>query len=117
VTAQITVLFNDSVPVAQTHERSVTLALKGELVAKGTVSVDDGTTACVDRVPVVIQKKKSGGWKPVAKTKTKAASDGSSTYRVAIPDKPGRYRAKVPKVVLGDSSVCTSDTSPTRKNN
>jgi hypothetical protein len=112
--AQITVLLNESVAVAQTHDRSVSLKLKGR-TAKGTVSVDDGTTACIDNVTVAIQRKAGGKWKSVDKIRTKASSGDSSTFKTTIPDKKGSYRAKVSKLTLDNSSVCSAATSPTRK--
>lgn len=113
---QLTVLINDSVPVAQSHDRTVTLQLKGGLIAKGSVTAEDGTTSCVDRVSVLIQKKKSGKWQTIDKTKTESSAGGSSTYKVSLPDKPGSYRAKVPKLTLDSGQVCSSAVSPPRKN-
>jgi hypothetical protein len=98
--------------VSKTHSRSVTLSLKKHLRAKGVVSVGDGFTACVASVPVKIQRKTSGGWKSVGSTTT----DASGSYKKKIKDKPGKYRAKAPKVVLNNGvDVCLGDTSPARK--
>jgi hypothetical protein len=98
--------------VSNTHSRSVTLGLKKHLVAKGKVSVGDGFTACIASVPVKIQRKTSGGWKSVGSTTT----DASGSYKKKIKDKPGKYRAKAPKVALNNGvDVCLGDTSPARK--
>lgn len=114
--AQLTVLLNDSVPVVRDHARSVSLTFKGSLTAKGAVTVDDGTDACADRVTVVIQKKKSGTWKTIDRTRTGASTEGRATYKVSLPDKPGSYRAKLPKLDLDPGGICGKDVSPVRKN-
>jgi hypothetical protein len=99
--------------VSTVHSRSVTLTLKKHLVAKGKVSVGDGFTACAASVPVKIQRRVSGNWKNVASTTT---SD-TGAYKRKIKDKPGKYRAKAPKVTLnGGVDVCKVDTSPVKKN-
>jgi len=98
--------------VSKPHTRSVTLGLKKHLVARGAVSVGDGFTACVASVPVKIQRKTSSGWKSVGSTTT----DASGSYKKKIKDKPGKYRAKAPKVSLNNGvDVCLGDTSPARK--
>jgi hypothetical protein len=99
--------------VSTTHARTITLALKKHLVAKGKVSVADTTTACVSSVPVKIQRHKSGHWKTVGSTTT--TSTGS--YKKRIKDKPGKYRAKAPKVSLNNNADdCLKAVSPSRKN-
>jgi IPT/TIG domain len=99
--------------VSKTHSRSVTLKLKKHLVAKGVVSVGDGFTACVASVPVKIQRRVSGNWKNVGSTSTSA----TGSYKKKIKDKPGKYRAKAPKVALNAGvDVCLKTTSPVRKN-
>jgi hypothetical protein len=100
-----------SFTVSKTHPRSVTLSLKKHLRAKGVVSVGDGFTACTASVPVKIQRRVSGNWKSVGSTTT----DASGSYSKKIKDKPGKYRAKAPKVVLNNGvDVCLGDTSPAR---
>jgi hypothetical protein len=99
--------------VSKTHSRSVTLKLKKHLVAKGVVSVGDGFTACTASVPVKIQRRVSGHWKNVGSTSTSA----TGSYKKKIKDKPGKYRAKAPKVALNAGvDVCLKATSPVRKN-
>jgi hypothetical protein len=101
-----------SFTVSKTHPRTVTLSLKKHLRAKGVVSVGDGFTACTASVPVKIQRRVSGNWKSVGSTTT----DASGSYSKKIKDKPGKYRAKAPKVALNNGvDVCLGDTSPTRK--
>jgi IPT/TIG domain len=108
-----TVTSTDDFVVSTTHARTITLALKKHLVAKGKVSVADTTTACVSSVPVKIQRHKSGHWKTVGSTTT--TSTGS--YKKRIKDKPGKYRAKAPKVSLNNNADdCLKAVSPTRKN-
>jgi IPT/TIG domain len=99
--------------VSIVHSRSVTLKLAKHLVAKGKVGVGDGFTACAASVPVKIQRRVSGAWKNVGSTTTSA----SGSYKKKIKDKPGKYRAKAPKVALNAGvDVCKGDTSPVKKN-
>jgi IPT/TIG domain len=99
--------------VSVVHARSITLKLVKHLVAKGKVSVGDGFTACAASVPVKIQRRVSGNWKNVASTTTSA----TGAYKRKIKDKPGKYRAKAPKVVQGGgANICKGDTSPVKKN-
>ena len=99
--------------VSTSHSRSVTLKLKKHLVAKGVVSASDGFTACTASVPVKIQRKTSRGWKNVGSTTT----DASGLYKKKIKDKPGKYRAKAPKVTFNaGADICSAATSPVRKN-
>jgi len=98
--------------VSNAHSRSVTLALKKHLIAKGKVTVGDAFTACVASVPVKIQRRVSGNWKSVGST----TPDASGSYSKKIKDKPGKYRAKATKVALNNGvDVCLGDTSPARK--
>ncbi len=95
------------------HARSVTLALRKHLVARGKVSVGDGFTDCAASVPVKIQRRVSGGWRTVGSTTT--TSTGS--YKKRIKDTPGKYRAKATGVTLNaGADVCLGATSPVRRN-
>jgi hypothetical protein len=88
----------DCAPVGG-HARSITLKLKGHLVAKGKVSLSlstDTFTDCIAGVPVKIQRKKGGSWKTVGKTTT---SD-TGAYKKSIKNKHGKYRSKAPKVTV-----------------
>jgi IPT/TIG domain len=99
--------------VSTVHTRSITLKLVKHLVAKGHVSVGDGFTACASSVPVKIQRRVSGAWKNVGSTTTSA----SGSYKKKVKDKPGKYRAKAPKVALNAGvDVCKVATSPVKKN-
>ncbi len=85
------------------HKRSVTLKLKGSLVASGVVKVNDGFNACRSGVSVKIQYLKNGTWKTVGSDKT--SSDGK--YSKNIEDKNGKYRAMIGKKTLnGGDDVC-----------
>jgi hypothetical protein len=92
--------------------RSVTLRLTRSLVARGTVSDDKGFTACGASVPVTIKRRVAGEWKTVGTSRT--SSTGS--YKERIPDKPGRYRAKAPAIVVtgGVDHFCLPAISPVR---
>jgi hypothetical protein len=88
----------------------VTLKLRKHLVAKGTVSADPELAECIAGVKVKIQRKKSGAWKTVGTATTSAAG----AYKKSIKDKPGKYRAKIGKLSIGDpvTDVCLGDRSP-----
>ena len=79
-------------PIDVNHERKITLGISGTKAA-GSVKVPDGFGACRKGVPVKIQRKKAGGWRTVASTRSGA--DGR--YKVDVGTRPGRYRAKAPQ--------------------
>ena len=90
----------------------MTLKLKGQLTASGTVKVNDGFNGCRSGVTVKIQYLKNGTWKTVGSDKT--SSDGK--YKKTVEDKSGKYRAMIGKKTLnGGDDVCVKDTSPTVK--
>src|SRR5215207_6571486 len=72
--------------------RSVTLRVVRSLVARGTVSADNGYTACAASVPVKIERRVAREWETVRTTITSPAG----SYKRRIPDKAGRYRATAP---------------------
>jgi hypothetical protein len=75
------------------------------------VSASDGFAGCVGNVTVRIQRRVSGDWRTIELTRT----DASGLYRERIPDKAGRYRAVVRRLVLG-SDVCARARSPVAVN-
>jgi len=91
--------------VIVTHARSVTLRLRRHVVARGVVSPSDASTACVMNVPVEIQRRVHGHWKSIGTTTTTP----TGAYEKRIPDKPGTYRAKAPKITLNTGAdVCSA---------
>jgi hypothetical protein len=86
----------------------VSLILLKHLVARGLVSVTDGTRACASKVSVKIQRLSSGAWYTVKSTTT--TSTGS--YGVDLRDVVGKYRAKAPAVTLPSGGVCGLAESP-----
>jgi hypothetical protein len=97
-------------PVVTKHHRTVTLSLKGQLTASGTVKVKDGFNACRSGVTVKIQRLKNGAWQTVGTDKT----TGNGKYSKNIEDKSGKYRAIAKKKKLnGGDDICVADTSPT----
>jgi hypothetical protein len=94
-------------------KRTVTLHLVKSLVARGKVSTYDATAPaeCKANVPVKIQRRVAEGWKTVRTTTTRS----TGSYRRRIPDRPGKYRAMAPTVVLSDGAhICTRAISPVR---
>jgi hypothetical protein len=89
-----------------THERIVSLKISGRY-ASGTVSVNDGYSACSSNVPVVIKRFRHGIWHWVTTTSTR--SDG--IYRALVGGKDGRYRAKAKKITLVNGAICDGDQS------
>ena len=97
-------------PTPTTHERSITLELRRHLVARGQVTAVDGFDDCASGVTVRIQRhRRNGRWRTIDSDTTNA--DGS--YREAIPDRVGRYRAIAVRLELNDGAdVCARDRSP-----
>ena len=92
-----------------TYARSVTLRVRGHLVASGRVRTTDGGEHCYARVQVTIQQRRSAGWRRVVTGET--GTDGS--FRVAIEDRPGRYRAVVTRSA-SEQGTCERAASPRR---
>jgi hypothetical protein len=96
------------------HTRAITLKLKKNGQASGKVSSTETTpfTACVDAVPVKIQKKKKGGgWKTVKSATTSA----TGSYSAKTAGKPGKYRSLAPKTSVGTPPAdCAKAKSATR---
>jgi hypothetical protein len=103
----------DVICLPSNHARSITLSLRRHLVARGNVIALDGFTDCAASVPVKVQRRVSGRWTTVRTT----TSSSSGSYRRRIPDRPGKYRARAPRVVLSDGTdICLRATSPVRRN-
>jgi hypothetical protein len=90
----------------------VSLELRRYLIASGQVSASDGFTACVQSVPVMIQRRSGGSWHTVKNTTT----NSSGAYRTRLNDVAGRYRARATRVVQGGGTdICQLATSPRRR--
>ena len=83
--------------------RSITLNLQRHLVARGRVSAADDFSPCFANVIVKIKR-----WGKVIDS-IETAPDG--TYRIRIPDRPGRYVARVVANELSNAA-CAGATSP-----
>ena len=71
----------------------MSLSLSGHIKVTGNVNTTDGTTDCESKVGVRIQRQKSdGSWK----TLTRLQTNTSGGYKGYVPDKVGKYRARVP---------------------
>jgi hypothetical protein len=81
--------------------RNLTLVLGRHLIAKGKLT-SGGPSSCVARIPVKIQKRVSGNWKPIKTTNTTT----TGRFKVKIKDKPGRYRAVVGVTVVDAQTTC-----------
>lgn len=95
---------------ATAHERTVSLALRRSLVARGKVSVADDFDDCVDRVRVVIERRRDGRWRPVKRITTNEAG----RYRAELRDRPGRYRAVAPEFAPSEGHRCVEAKSRPR---
>jgi Abnormal spindle-like microcephaly-assoc'd, ASPM-SPD-2-Hydin/IPT/TIG domain len=94
------------------HKRTITLKLRKHLVAKGRVSAADDFAKCESRATVKVQRRRRGTWRTIGTDVTGPAG----RYRESLPDRKGRYRAKVKKRVRNDGAdVCRGDVSPVRR--
>jgi IPT/TIG domain len=90
------------------HDRTVSLSLSGHIKVTGNVNTTDGTTDCESKVGVRIQRQKSdGSWK----TLTRLQTNTSGGYKGYVPDKVGKYRARVPGETLLNGVQCGADNS------
>jgi hypothetical protein len=98
---------------ADPHARSVTLRLRGHLVARGRVSAADDFAGCEAGVAISIQRKRHGAWRIVDTSVT----DPAGYYREWIPDRSGRYRALAGRSVVNSGlDICRRAISPVRTN-
>ena len=95
------------------HDRSVTLALKGtrRLVATGKVTAEGDFEGCFSQVPVRLQRKTSGGWKAIQNGST----DDAGNYRLVARARSGRYRTVAPELTPAEDHRCLAATSPVRR--
>ena len=94
------------------HLRTITLKLRRHLVAKGRVSAADDFAECESGATVKVQRRRRGTWRTIGTDVTGPAG----RYRESLPDRKGRYRAKVKKRVLnGGANVCRRDVSRVRR--
>jgi M6 family metalloprotease-like protein len=97
------------IPARRSHARTVTLTLSRHLLAKGTVG-GTGFTACIQQVPVQIQRKKGARFTPV----TTVTTTETGTFRTRLPDRPGTYRARVLASQPSQVHACLAETSAKR---
>ena len=76
-------------------ERSITLTLDGHLLATGRYGEKGDETRCSPNLE--IQRKTAEGWKTVSRDWTIE----DDRYEARIPDRVGRYRAHLPRSVVG----------------
>ncbi len=93
------------------HPRRVSLHLGGHVIASGLVLVTDGFSACWRDATVIIQRQVRGHWRPIA---TKVTTD-TGAYRIRLPDRVGRYRAKAVRSILSGGDVCGRARSHVRR--
>ena len=95
------------------HSRAISLRLRRHLRATGLVTVLDLVGQCRAAVPVQIQRRAAGRWRTLKSVTTK----GDGTFSTSVPDRGGRYRARMKeqtKPVGGYDHVCLAETSAIR---
>ena len=93
----------------ETHQRTVTLDLRKHLIARGTVTVEDGFTECAAGVTVRVQRFRDGAWHTI----DSAVTDAGGAYREELLDRVGLYRAVAVRVEMnGGDDICARDRSP-----
>ena len=98
--------------VSTSHSRGVTLKLKGHLVARGWSAQATGSPHAPRAFPSRTSARPVLDWKNVGSKTT----DASGYYKKRIKDKPGKYRAKAPKVTLNaGADICSSDLTRTKE--
>lgn len=86
---------------AQIHGRSVSLKLRKHLVARGSLTMEDGFAGCLQGATVKVQRKRRGVWRTIETVTPKS----TGAYRAVLKDRPGRYRAIVSEMMSGND-VC-----------
>jgi hypothetical protein len=91
------------------HARTVTIELVRNLVARGEVATPDAFGPCESGITVKIQRRREGKWRTVDTTVT----DALGLYREPIPDRAGRHRALIDRLVLDNgANICHRAHSP-----
>lgn len=93
------------------HPLKLSLKLSGGLIASGRLTAVDGYLPCTRNAPVGIARKTASGWKLAGDGLT--AEDG--TYRIRVPNKPGRYAALSPEGSVDELNLCDYVQSPIRR--
>ena len=94
------------------HPRTIDLRIVRHVKARGEVATSDGSEECQSHVRVQIERKTRGGWRMIATVAT--MSDGS--FRRNLPDREGRYRARVAESSSGPH-ICDRAVSEVRFHN
>ena len=93
------------------HARKISLDDKKHLSFTGKVTVPLGYPGCRSNIEVVVQRLRQGNWVNVASKNT----EGNGDFKVGVPDRASRYRAKIKRQHKGylnvnDCLAATSDT-------
>jgi hypothetical protein len=92
----------------RSRARTLSLGLRGHLRAVGRVSVPgDPSPDCLASVPIVAERRAGDRWKPLAQTLTGPAGG----YSVRLPDRPGRYRVRLPESSPGERCLAAASGS------
>jgi Abnormal spindle-like microcephaly-assoc'd, ASPM-SPD-2-Hydin len=91
------------------HARTITIELVGDLKARGEVATPDAFGPCESDITVKIQRRRDGVWRTIDTDVT----DALGLYRESLPDRPGRYRALIDRLVLNNGAhICHRAHSP-----
>jgi hypothetical protein len=91
-----------------THTRFVELGLDGHLSVSGRVSTGEGSPVCTVGEIVLIQRKKGGRWRTIARAKVRT---WEGAFSADLADASGRYRAVTRRAAFSNH-VCGHATSP-----
>jgi subtilisin family serine protease len=86
---------------ALVHGRSVSLKLRKHLIARGSLVTENGFAVCLQEARVKVQRKRRGAWRTIETVTPKS----TGAYRARLKDRPGRYRARVSEMMVGND-VC-----------
>ena len=89
------------------HRRTLTLRVR-EQRAAGAVRVVDGHAPCRERVPVIVERRRTGGWSIVRSART----DNAGLFTVPLPKVRATYRARAPETTSNEER-CIKTVSPT----
>jgi large repetitive protein len=98
-------------PFTIKHERSLSFSIAGGRTGSGTITVSDGTSACMAGQPIEVQRRVESSWRTVRSS----TSGSSGSYSIRLPDKDGKYRAVATKTTLSNSDVCGKARSVRRR--
>jgi hypothetical protein len=94
-------LYNTAADIT-VHPMSLGIRLRRHLIVSGTLTADDGFTACAVGARIEVWRKGRRGWSLLKSERTNSAGK----YSIKVKDRSGRYQAVAPEGPADDLNYC-----------